>query len=330
MKKYISFLTFFLYALLCFAQPSLDASNTNPVIGESFDMHKTAWETAGSGGANVTWNFLHLYDSGLLSVPIVDPSTTTNGAEFPDANISYELGNNSYYYKNSTQKSQLVGAYVYSGDVDTTIIYDDYIDELRFTMNYNESYTDDAAGHFTFKYSGNLIDFERDGSVDVSADGYGTLITPEGTYTDVLRVKQIETHRDSGNYWGLSIIMNNTVEIYKWYKPGVHFPILIFAEYNFPDIPENQKLAYYMDGNSVNIDKLKNSKQFFYPNPADKVIYLKDCLNCEIAIYNVIGNTVKYVKSGKDVIDISNITEGLYFISRNCEGKTSTGKLIVK
>ncbi len=58
----------------------------------------------------------------------------------------------------------------------------------------------------------------------------------------------------------------------------------------------------------------KNEKLFIYPNPADDFISIKSNLNyTSTSILDVTGKTVKQVTSSSK-IDVSNLTNGIYFI----------------
>jgi hypothetical protein len=75
---------------------------------------------------------------------------------------------------------------------------------------------------------------------------------------------------------------------------------------------------------------LHNNSIIFYPNPAKDFInlILKD--ESLITIYNSVGQIVftKKMNSNDFIIDISNLTNGVYIIKLNENGNSKTAKFI--
>src|SRR5262249_35849058 len=85
---------------------------------------------------------------------------------------------------------------------------------------YNNTYTDSWAATFV----SSSYTFYRTGSTTVTADGYGTLTTPDGTFNNVMRVHFVQTYQDSAYISGPIIITYQNDE-YMWYLNGNHYPI---------------------------------------------------------------------------------------------------------
>ncbi len=128
-------------------------------------------------GANVTWDF----SSATLQMNVgtmawVDPSATPQGASFPASNKAQKivLPNGTFYnYFNAqpTQLDQLADGVGSPGED----IYTDPKTPLIFPLNYQDSFTD------TY----------NDGSPESTTrtyTGYGTVILPTGTYTNVVKM----------------------------------------------------------------------------------------------------------------------------------------------
>ncbi len=74
-------------------------------------------------------------------------------------------------------------------------------------------------------------------------------------------------------------------------------------------------------------------KPLFFPNPSDGKIGLKtpSSKTADCTIYNIMGADVFHFQSnGNENIDVSFLPKGLYFLSINSDGKTTTQKLVLK
>jgi len=67
-----------------------------------------------------------------------------------------------------------------------------------------------------------------------------------------------------------------------------------------------------------------------YPNPADSVLFVDSQNNLidKIEMFNSLGQTVKTIHAGFDVIDIADFTSGIYLMKLYSEGKTVNKKFI--
>jgi PKD repeat protein len=79
-------------------------------------------------------------------------------------------------------------------------------------------------------------------------------------------------------------------------------------------------------------DKLPANEMFFYPNPAkDKIVFSQACAGASITVTDVYGKTVVQLqKAGKQALDISNLTPGMYFVSVYNGGQVRTAKLLIR
>jgi hypothetical protein len=84
------------------------------------------------------------------------------------------------------------------------------------------------------------------------------------------------------------------------------------------------------DDNCGSLNDYNISKDFFYPNPTFNTINLKDVeFNSKLSITSIDGSVVyqKQIKSEKE-IDVSNLSQGIYFLQIEKNGKISTQKFI--
>lgn len=128
-------------------------------------------------GANVTWDFSSATVSLGGSVTFVDPASTPYAASYPASNLAQAItvsGNTTYNYLllSSTQLDVLAED-VGSGD---ETIYTDPKTPLQFPFGYPDYFID------YFAYDGTNY------SVSRAYMGYGTVILPTGTYTNVVKM----------------------------------------------------------------------------------------------------------------------------------------------
>ena len=306
--------------LALLAQPTLTATGINPVVGDVLVTHNTQYVSPGSGGANQTWN-LALTSSGSATSTGVTPSSTPYAANFPTASVAF--GSGSYvYYKTSAAAYQMNGIVNGSG---TVISYSDLEDLLRFPTTYNSTYTDTWAAQFvqaTYTYY-------RTGTTTVTADGYGTLTTPAGTFTNVMRVHFVQVYQDSTNIMSTPYVINYNNDQYMWYLDGNHNPIA--SVYNLTTsagaFTGGQYLQNVVSGteeyNAVSAINL-------FPNPANEHVTLAYNLantsDVNVKIVSMNGQQVaemeKQQVEGEVVMQVSvaDLPDGVYFATITAEG----------
>jgi hypothetical protein len=205
-----------LFSAAANAQPVLTSTNSAPKIG---DVQKrqgvySAGVTLGSGGANVTWDYSSLLDSGsTISFNFVDPATTPFAASFPGTNVAETIaGGNGYsYYKINSSVYQVLGA---ASDSGATAFYNKPYYIVKFPFTYGSFFTDSI--NETLKGESTPIT----GLDSVSGDGYGTLKMPGHTYTGVLRGKSIANRSSTVSSGGFTITSNTRIITIIYILPG--------------------------------------------------------------------------------------------------------------
>lgn len=172
---------FLLLASLCAtAQPVLEYAHVN-LLGRTYPVHLVTNQGTADptpNGPNLTWNFTGAtYQMNFGTIAYVAPATTPQGASYPTADLAQvaisPLGT-SYTYLNLT--SSLLE--ILAEDVGTANprIYTDPKTVLVFPYAYLNSFTD------AYAYPGTT------GSTTRVYSGYGTVILPTGTYTNVVKM----------------------------------------------------------------------------------------------------------------------------------------------
>jgi len=147
----------------------------------------------------------------------------------------------------------------------------------------------------------------------VTADGYGDLILPNATITNVLRVKVSEDYGDA--IGGVEVYHYNT-DIYMFYKPGVSTPVLSLTHYEQGGNVTNY--GNYIDEASLIVEENKTEKLSVYPNPfSTSFIVETNSTDEKIEVFDIIGNLVSTVEiKGENNIEVSleDKESGIYIV----------------
>jgi len=323
------------------AQPTLTASGSNIVVGDVFIWANSNAVAQGNSGANQTWNLSSLSSTGTTTSTAVTPGSTPYGSSFPGSNVSVQGGSGAYtYYTTSSSLFQYWGI-APSASIKT--IYSNPEDYMHYPFTYNDTYTDYFVGVTTNTAS--PYNNYRRGSTTVTADGYGTLTTPAGTFGGVLRVHFVQNYQDSSNIGGTDYFTTYVNDQYMWYLDGNHTAIAstFTLVTTFFGSPTTTSGAQYINNVIVGISENSNVEIpiTLYPNPAAKEVAVKIQTESnsaiEIRLINSLGVEVSKTMFTNSMIgenelklDIGNLPEGIYFAQINLDGTlTSTRKLVV-
>ena len=303
---------------ISFAQPTLTASGSNPVIGDNYTYSSTSYFSAGSAGASQTWNYGSLTGSSPTFGTIVSVGSTPNGASFPNATISGKnvTGGNYSYLKTSASAYQNYGI-VSSGGV--IMSYSNPEDQMHYPFTFNNTYSDPWAVNFI---NGGYT-FYRKGTTTLTADGYGTLITPAGTYNNTLRIHFVQNYTDSVDFGGTPLIYTYNNDEYFWYLDGTHTALAATYVLTVNGSPSQGSL--YLSS-TVGINDITKSISMYdiYPNPASDFIKLDFTLtenkNVELRLFNSIGEKLdlKQMENGIQglnsiEVNVATLPKGIYF-----------------
>jgi len=304
--------------------PTLTFSNLAPVPGDVSTSYNadTAGVSPGSAGAGQNWNFSGLNVLTTQTIFIyVQPSSTPYFASFPSATVAFTTGNLYSYIIAGPSEYSIIGisSSMYTMNyTDPEVLY-------SFPFSFGNNFTDSLAGSYLL--SGN--NYVRKGTRTVTADGWGTLILPSGTYNNTLRVKCIQDFIDS-SAMGVSHIYNTT---YLWYD-GIHkTPVLNILK---STVTRNGTHNY---GNSVMVsagasgiaDNFSTATLVnVSPNPANDIIHVRMNMSAlfKMEILTLDGKVIfcKTFFSDKETTDVSQLQEGIYLIRITSEKFTSTIK----
>lgn len=313
MKKIITLLLV-ITSINCFAQPTISSSVAGEVGDEfSFTIVNTTDFDPGPAGENVTWDFSGIATSGTASnYTLITAEATGQAGTFPGANTASDYGSDTYaFFKISPSEYSIYGVYTPV----TVISYSDPEEIVVFPLTYGTTNEDDLYSEF---FSG--IETIRSGSNELLGDGYGTLILPSGTYTNVLRMKLQEDYSDEGVDFPITIEYN--FESYYWFKEGVKGPLF---QYNYqevvsgiPTVNESYQINNNMEEVAIQ-SNLTSSDVKLFPNPASEVLNLYASNGIQLhkaEIVDIAGRLVfaENLSGQNNVLNIQDLLAGVYII----------------
>ena len=316
MKKLYFFTVLLLSVQIGQAQFSIDAFNT-PKIGDKHSLAQadTTGVQPGSAGNGITWDFSNLTPNGDSSYyEVIAPSATDYAAQFPNAttaqvdlygNYSYfEIANNAYNYYGSVSDDGQGGQLVYA--------YTDPAKYFDFPMAFQSTSTDALAAGYT---TGGL-DFDRTGTITTTYDGFGTVITPEGTFNNVARLKIVEDNDDVATVSGFPVNIDTDITTYMWLEEGKNQPVMhmSFVKVVTSGVITNSKIVSYRKGSgTVGIATLDSDKVLVYPNPVNQNLNLQLPNNAtNIQLLDVTGKASKINLVNGASNDVSRLSAGIY------------------
>lgn len=306
MTKHLPLSAFLLIcSISAVAQPVLQASDINYTAGESYTLHLCDWVSAGSAGANQIWDFSNVSENATATIDILSASATPAASSFPNANIAAYVsaqGTYSYFDVNSSSVSYH-GVSVSGTNIPYSNPEDFYTYPLTYSFAGNDAF---AASFFSSGYNWN-----RSGTIATNVDAYGTLITPLGTYTDVLRLKIEEDYDDEPV--GVPQVQNTTTELYHFYKAGVHYPIVVVTTFVSGGFP--QYLFQYIDV-TTGIGESETMEVAVYPNPTTDFLNIvgQQFNKATYEILDCLGQIVKVGYLDSKQLDISELNSGIYIL----------------
>lgn len=302
-KTLLSFLWVVLSASV-FAQPTLDASDLNYSIGMTYESATAQYINPGPGGANVTWDFSAFSPTDIATLEAAPANTS-----FPNTNITtISNGTTEAYYQEDA-----TGKFMWGVDAGGTVItYTDPSQTLFYPLIYNASETNTLEATFT---SG--VAFTRAGTEELTYDGYGTVITPTGTFNNAIRVYIHQEYTDT--YQGGTI--DYVVNVYVWYIADYPDPIAALSDISVDGQPYGSN-AQYTTSQTASLLTEENKEFEIYPNPANDEIKFRSLNNLDVEEIKVINNLGRVVKtiSTDDMtlneanVNVSDLESGVYFV----------------
>jgi len=304
------------------AQITLTSATSVPTIGDNYAyVVGNSNLSVDQGGANQTWDLSTLTGS-AATYNYISLSSSLEPATYPSANVIESASGAEGYLTNTSTEYSYVGQYIPGS---ARVIYTDPRKYLIFPMDFNDVFTDTWSG--TVENIQAAQTFDRAGSTEITADGYGTLILPTGTVNDVLRIRAVANYDD--DYQGLPIA-TYTDTIYTWYEATTN-NFIASHSISWANFSLLAKYSSYMDNGLVSIDDQITAASDFslFPNPATDFVQMKSAsqvLSLQIAdITGKIIRTIDFSQHEQNGFSVSDLPKGIYMVtSTTSEGHHST------
>ena len=248
-----------------------------------------------------------------------------------------------YYYYNATNAYDLKGYGAKINGITTPLPFNNLDRVLDFPVNYGNIDSSDSDYSLSVPTLGGYFHTQRRVN---EVDGWGTLITPYGTF-NTLRVKSIITGRDSldlDTLGGFGFSLPLTTE-YKWYGTNQGIPLL--------QINTSTTFGFELITSIVYRDSLRtltsalaetagtNPVFSIYPNPATESFTVDVSTagedKTEISLVDIAGRKVKEVYSGvlqKGSTTLhftcAGIPSGIYFVRMITSNGSAVSRIVIQ
>jgi len=328
MKNYFLLLAILLISINIQAQiPVLTSATTNPSAGETYYRYlcDTTGITDQTTGAGFTWDYSGLtvanYSGSDTCSKISFEScaatpycTNYPGTTLADVEIGYQAGtgttdtNYTYYLLNSTEYASLGNEKSINKNTSSP---------AQVLLNYPFTFSTIQTNAFRYisenygldTFYGNYID-------SVIGVGYGTLLLPSGTYTNVLKIAYIIHAIDSANISGTPVYDTAYGLTYFWFATGYPIPLLAMSN---PSTTSNPVQINMYTQFPLTVNSLSNAinKVTAYPNPASNEVHVSGIIeNTSYSINNLQGNCLLngIINEVSPIINITELQPGFYIL----------------
>jgi len=208
---------------------------------ENFDV--------GNDGDNVIWDFSNLkpINNDIIVQLITEPDTIKEAKDYPQATLVEKYSNGKYVFlKSDKENTYMLG----------------FIDKkLKIQINYPKpviiskrpfSLNKKIIEKYTTSYQVNNLNFSGHGTVTIEADGFGTLILPDKSYSNVLRIKISQIQSDTLEQYN----SKNEISIvtYMW-ADSKHSSALLKATETTSPYHQEKRVEYLLDEIHVSADR---------------------------------------------------------------------------
>ena len=346
MKKYILFAAAMILVSTGFSQYVLSYKNNALIKGDVILSKEVQYVDPSSAGLNQIWDFSKITFNGTDNSSRILSSPTAKLEGVSDYNILLSEGGGREYYLNMTPTDLTEKGYTAK---DLTMVYSDPVLKMIYPFTYGESFTDKYVGSALFQ---GLTKIDVSGDNTVTADAFGTLILPNLTLTNTLRVKAEKTGVE------MNPCSSNVVDIlkYSWYAPGYRYPVLVIttieskATGQEPVITKSATINVQQPVNTETVGDVPEPQPqatndiavSVYPNPFNEKFnfnyFLRKQMPVKIALYDVIGKFTKLVlqsdmqaegiHTGEIDAEELNLTPGMYYLRFTFENQVVVKKVV--
>ena len=329
-------LSFSIFMTIGYAQPELKKVDDYK-IGTERIYHQSNADSIGhiKTGNGVTWDFTNLPQGRQSNQNIQPPDSGQNGDQFPEANLleSYDFGNRIYHEKQN-DRNLIHGIYASRG-VLAEFIKPLQIIKRPFTMQ--DEVTDTAVR----EYQTQGRTFKGTGFSKTTAQGYGTLKTPAGEFSNTMLLKNEQNWKDTSQGFGL--INTNTNVTYIWYTANEPHPLLrldsvMISNNFFTDTVVT--LSYFKKDKQTGIQNKSLQTRALDVYEQDGLVIIKGRLKSKmkagISLRTVSGKTIRTYERelqqgyNRIALPLPDVKPGFYILSAAGNQRSFSKKLMIR
>ncbi len=327
-----------------FAQAQMTQTN-EPTIGDAetlFIVDSFATNYSGTTGAGVTWDYSTItgYGGTTNDVELLDPSTDPNNASFAGATKLLSVGSIKQFYTSTATERTSQGFYYTEASLGDVIVTYETDPGILCTYPFAQggaTSTDNYEGNISFTFNGLPVNETVTGTIDAEIDGEGTLLFPNSnSATGVIRYHSEENAATTLPIVGAVDIVKSQYEYYDYANSNlpifIHIQISITPQGGGQPITETSLVLSKYDGIFVSVDELEQFDFTVAPNPAEDQVKVFGEFDADATaqLLDASGRVIETLNvSNGQSIDLSNLNSGMYLLSINNAGQTTT-KTVVK
>lgn len=334
----ISLLACLVATLSVQAQPVLDLSDA-PEPEHLLTYRQGNFIALDAAGEDQVWDASTVADgSGQTTIMFISPAASGFGSQFPSATVATETGGNILFERADANGRYVVGQYIVINPLQLIIPYSDEQLVMPYPCTFNTAFTDS----FAYAYTVQGTSATGRGQVDYVADGYGTLILPQGPLTNVLKL--------TGSYVGVETSGTNTfrteVQEVAFYKPGLPDFVLRsqqIVQYNNGAPAGSGSVLQYLDAdNFVGMEASAATGDGLraWPVPASDVLRVEykaiPGSRLQITLIDALGRNVRAMdldatSAAAAELDVKELPRGLYLLqASDGEGRRAVRQIVVE
>lgn len=340
MKKTLLFSTLLISGL---AGAQLNQAN-EPAIGATQSMYlcdSNATNYSAVTGSGVTWDYSDImgYYGQDKTVSITDATTNPDYSSFPGSAKAYEIGSTVTTFFNSDANHRYSQGFKFYepsvGDVYATFEADS-LTMVTYPFALGSSLTDSYSGTMDFTFNSIPVTEALNGNAYAWIDGEGTLLAPLGvTVNNVLRYKSIDTSTTILPIIGAVEIIREQYEYYDLANQSlpvfIHSSITMQQPSAAPLAEVSMVLSLYTPEVWAGIQEEAAVSFNIYPNPANDKIKVQGEFgeDATASILDQTGRTLTQVAlSNLTTIDLSGVDAGVYYLTVDSNGATTTKQFV--
>jgi hypothetical protein len=327
------------------------------------DMNLQGFD-AGNPGANQTYDFFLLQNTGEDTTLYLDPASTPFASNFPNSTmVMFNTGDSSYTYLNLSGSDLIVEGMTMPnplGGENQVLNASDPLKQFQFPMTYQNSFTDQGQFATPSIYFNQMISpdpytyfdsIQADITIDrtVNVDGWGTFLSPFGYEIPVLRVNSQDITAISPQFYMVMVdtVFGVPVTIPLGWQaiPGTDFGDTTTTYYYVTNVNGQIPMivaqveanalgvitsASYAKMTYASINELNLSYVFVTPNPSSGQFKVESTRKIEaISVYSLDGKEILSITNPtiSNELDLSKFESGVYSLVVKTELGTETKKI---